>query len=402
MRTQRSMALLIAAAGGLVLLPRCVSHDCEDLATCDVPGTGGTGVAAGPGGAGQGGDPGTGGAGGTGGVGGAGGSGGGRPPPWGFAEIRTAWGVTCGAMTDGFVRCWGDNQWGGVGVGTTGGTFDTPQEVNLSGVVQVTGSDRACTRNSSAVHCWGFGFMNAPTSWGFAGARWVSSSFLKASFELEHTCVVDSAGAVHCWGDNNSGQLGIPSSTPSASMPVMVSGVSSVDEVAAGTGSTCARAGNSVSCWGTIAGSTHTPTAVMGLSAPTELTMTGSTACVIDTGEVKCWSDLTSAPTVVMIDAVDVAAGWDHTCAVDGNGEVYCWGANDSGQLGNMSTLPSDTPVKVVNLDDVKQVSAGRAVSCAVKNDSTGWCWGDNAVGQLGNGTTDSPQTMPSAVVLIP
>lgn len=130
--------------------------------------------------------------------------------------------------------------------------------------------------------------------------------------------------------------------------------------------------------------------------------MTASTACVTDMGEVKCWSDATASPTSVMLDAIDVAAGWDHTCAVDGNGEVYCWGANDSGQLGDMSTLPSNAPVKVVNLDDVKQVSAGQQVTCAVKNDSTGWCWGNNAIGQLGNGTTDGPQTTPTAVVLIP
>lgn len=395
------MAGLLTLFGGLVILPRCVSHSCEDLATCETNGSGGeggmgTGVSQG------GGHPATGGAGGVGGNAGAGGSGGTEPPPWGFAEIQTAWGVTCGAMTDGFVRCWGDNQWGGVGVGSTGGTFDTPHELNLGGVVQVTGSDRACARSSSAVHCWGFGFMNAPSPWGFAGARWVSSSFLKAAFELEHTCVVDSAGSVHCWGDNNNGQLGIPSSTPNASAPVMVAGLTSVDEVAAGFGSTCALAGNSVSCWGGIAGGTHVPTAVSGLSSPTELTMTGSTACVIDGGDVKCWSDVATSPTVVMNGAIDVAAGLDHTCAVDANAEVHCWGANDSGQLGDMTTLASTSPVKVVNLDDVKQVAAGREVTCAVKNDSTGWCWGDNSAGQLGNGTTGGPQTTPTAVVLVP
>ncbi|MEQ9322342.1 MAG: hypothetical protein RIF41_24465, partial [Polyangiaceae bacterium] len=397
MRTAFVMAGLLTTVGGLVLLPRCVSHSCEDLANCDTSGSGGSGGTPGGTGTGQGGtDPATGGAGGTGTGGGDGGSGGSEPPPWGFAEIQTAWGVTCAAMTDGFVRCWGDNQWGGVGVGSTGGTFDTPQDVSLSGVVQVTGSDRACARNASAVHCWGFGFMNAPSPWGFPGARWVSSSFLKASFELEHTCVVDNGGAVHCWGDNNNGQLGIPSSTPNASMPVMVAGLTSVDEVAAGIGSTCARAGSTVSCWGGIAGPTHIPTEVMGLSSPTELTMTGSTACVVDANQVKCWDDVTASPTTVMIDAIDVAAGWDHTCAVDTGGDVHCWGLNDHGQLGNASTLASDTPVQVAGLDDVKQVSAGRYSSCAVKNDSTGWCWGNNAVGQLGNGTADSPQTTPT------
>jgi alpha-tubulin suppressor-like RCC1 family protein len=91
-----------------------------------------------------------------------------------------------------------------------------------------------------------------------------------------------------------------------------------------------------------------------------------------------------------------IAAGGDHTCALDTAGKVYCWGDNDNGQLGNNSTTNTSVPVAVVTSGvlsgkTVTQITGGYNTTCALA-DNRAYCWGDNALGQLGNNsTTDSP-----------
>jgi alpha-tubulin suppressor-like RCC1 family protein len=82
-----------------------------------------------------------------------------------------------------------------------------------------------------------------------------------------------------------------------------------------------------------------------------------------------------------------IAAGGRHTCAISGGG-VYCWGADDQGQLGNGGALgaaDSSAAVQVSGLSDVQQVCAGANHSCAVTADGRVHCWGAGAQGRLGN-----------------
>src|SRR6185295_1544489 len=89
---------------------------------------------------------------------------------------------------------------------------------------------------------------------------------------------------------------------------------------------------------------------------------------------------------------VEVAAGQFHTCARKGDGTLWCWGANDDGQVGDGTTdTPKPSPVQVAALGtSVVEVAAGSAPqTCARKGDGTLWCWGRNEYGQVGDGTTD-------------
>src|SRR3989441_4033808 len=100
-----------------------------------------------------------------------------------------------------------------------------------------------------------------------------------------------------------------------------------------------------------------------------------------------------SVPVAVrgLTTATRVVTGDSHTCALLGDGTVQCWGVGDSGQRGdgtfnNISTVP----VAVVGLSNAVAVAARGYHSCALLGDGTVWCWGRNVDGQLGNGTRAS------------
>src|SRR5947207_720049 len=88
------------------------------------------------------------------------------------------------------------------------------------------------------------------------------------------------------------------------------------------------------------------------------------------------------------VTAVRGGEGGCHSLAVKNDGTVWAWGQNAHGQLGNVTTTGSLTPVQVTGLTGVMAVAAGGQYSLAVKSDSTAWAWGYNGYGQLGNGTT--------------
>jgi alpha-tubulin suppressor-like RCC1 family protein len=91
---------------------------------------------------------------------------------------------------------------------------------------------------------------------------------------------------------------------------------------------------------------------------------------------------------------LEIAAGFDHTCARMKNGTLWCWGLNDSGEVGDGTATNRNLPVQITALGNtVAGVSAGDEHTCARKTDGTVWCWGYNGYGQLGDGTTTSEAT---------
>ncbi|HLA07705.1 MAG TPA: hypothetical protein VJ022_09700, partial [Anaerolineales bacterium] len=121
---------------------------------------------------------------------------------------------------------------------------------------------------------------------------------------------------------------------------------------------------------------------------------TGQTCAVTESGGVECWGNVsTGAKDILKIsEAVAIAGGGQHSCVITRSGGVQCWGANFYGELGDGTTEATEssqwTAVEVKGLpDEVTALAAGFSFTCAVITGEV-WCWGANDYGQLGNGTT--------------
>ncbi len=141
---------------------------------------------------------------------------------------------------------------------------------------------------------------------------------------------------------------------------------------------------------------------------------TGHTCALTTTGGVMCWGDNTygqlgDGTTTRHITPVDVvglssrvtalASGEDHTCVLTASGGVECWGWNIYGQLGDGTTTDRSTPVDVIGLSSgVTALTAGHGHTCALTASGGAKCWGSNLYGQLGDGTTEDHR-MPVDVV---
>jgi len=87
-------------------------------------------------------------------------------------------------------------------------------------------------------------------------------------------------------------------------------------------------------------------------------------------------------------DAAAIAAGGDHACALRTAGDVVCWGRNSSGQLGiGMTSISAPLPISVPSIIDAVSVAAGTRHTCAVARSGSTHCWGVNGAGQLGDGS---------------
>ena len=148
----------------------------------------------------------------------------------------------------------------------------------------------------------------------------------------------------------------------------------------------------------TVAWSISDP-AIAGLSVDAgDAVVTGftpGTATLTATSEGRSES-VTVTVSVVRFTAI-VAAESDHTCARTAAGAVYCWGADDLGQLGNGVAPRSTTPSRVTGAPALATVSPGGRFTCALASDGDPYCWGSGASGRLGNGSDDD-SALPVAV----
>ena len=313
--------------------------------------------------------------------------------PASMASVVTGAGHSC-AVGDvgsgGTLWCWGENAFGQLGNGTNDGG---PTPLPVSGLVGAgvasvgAGQFHTCAHVGAGAKCWGGGAdgklgrgstasSNVPVD-----VSGLASDVRGVTVGANHSCALTYSDTVKCWGRNADGELGNGGSTASW-VPVDVVGLpSGIAMVASGYFHTCAlQAAGTVYCWGYngygalgdgTTTSSRVPKQVTGLGAAAYAIAAGeyhTCALVSDgtpTGGVKCWGmnldgqlgDGTTSQyrltpvSVVALPAVTpmhLTAGARHTCMRDLSGAVYCWGSNLFGQLGNGGANSFPSPVGVV------------------------------------------------------
>jgi alpha-tubulin suppressor-like RCC1 family protein len=237
-------------------------------------------------------------------------------------------------------------------------------------------------------------------------------------------------GRVKCWGNDHAGQLG-NGARNNRSRPVPVRGIVDATGIAAGDGFSCALLSvGEVKCWGRGAdgqlgdgsGRTRTtPVFVRQLTGAVQISAASNHACaVVPGGTVECWGsdpygqlgDIATRPIPIrgLVGATAVAAGGgaipdkiaendsEYSCAIVDSGQVWCWGDDRAGQLGDGTTASSALPVQVVGVQGATQLTAGVQHACALLNAGTIECWGDDRAGELGDGSVSGhPIAVPVA-----
>jgi alpha-tubulin suppressor-like RCC1 family protein len=309
----------------------------------------------------------------------------------------------CARKLDGSVWCWGDNLHGEVGDGAIDGPkcFEgwpcqaTPLAVGgIGGTTQDVAVGLGFTvavRGDFTTFFWGDG------TWGVRGdgtlggdapapvaVTALGSSVAQVSAGHEHVCARKVDGTVWCWGRNEGGQLGdgttdgVPclgwKCRPS---PVQVAGLDLVVKIAAGGFHTCAiRVGPTLWCWGDNSG-----------------------------GQLGVGPSPVTAATPVQVPlpggVTEVAAGHLHTCARLGDGTLWCWGYNGSGQVGDGTTDNRFIPVQIDTAGkSVTHVSTGDSHTCARTVDGTLLCWGERLYWEAGDGAGSAARLTPGPVAL--
>lgn len=341
---------------------------------------------------------------------------------------------TCAISASGVTYCWGNNEFGQLGNGTTSGSA-TPVAVEggHTFVYITAGKHHTCALDpAGTAFCWGLndgGQLGDGTTTNalspvavFGGQRFVQLAASNAMTPVGgHTCGLDPEGAAYCWGSNIEGELGNGSTDPSFT-PVAVLGNHRFVQLTAGSSYTCGRTEQGAAfCWGGnwagqlgIGGpnSVTIPTAVVGDHVFSELAAAaagGIHTCGLDrSGTAFCWGwgvygqrgdgtwthgAYSPVPVLGGLTFDQIAASRGHTCALDTSGAAYCWGLNWAGGLGNGNTTNTSSPVAVLGGHSFSRLDLGLHHTCAEDLDGALFCWGGNDHGQLGDGTTNPSLT---------
>ncbi|MBI5586327.1 MAG: RCC1 repeat-containing protein, partial [Deltaproteobacteria bacterium] len=370
--------------------------------------------------------------------------------PTNISKIDAGINHTCAFTSTGSLKCWGRNEDGELGDGTTiNRLFPVDVQGLTSGVLSVSAGGsydlmpyaHTCSILSGGrVKCWGHnGSGQLGVEWNYAvtspvEVQGLGGSAMAVEAGWDSTCALTVGGGLKCWGSNRHGRLG-DGTTNSRTYPGWVSGMTSgITSITSGDslwddGFSCAmNTGGGLKCWGSnnnyeLGDGTNvdklSPVTVSGLSSGVRSASAGGEhACVVTSnGGVKCWGrnssgqlgDGTNTNRSIPVNVVGltsgisgISTGNDFTCVLTSAGGVKCWGYNSNGQLGDGTTTNRWTPVDVLGLTSgVIAISAGETHTCAVTNGGIVKCWGDSDQGKLGNGSIDY-RTAPQDVTTCP
>ena len=329
-------------------------------------------------------------------------------------EVAAGNGFACALTERGVVACWGRANRGQVGseVGDRA-VVPTEVSLPEEAHGLVTGAAHACALVGAQrqVYCWGENESNQLASVSAGAFRHIPDRAIggrigeirdvkELAAGFDHTCAtVGEERRIWCWGAASQSRIlgaiqpigEFESDTPSSHpVPIPLSaggewdagvelvGLTGVLEMALGSLHTCVRTAEGVLCWGA------NYSGQIGVD-PAELSEASRPTPVSVPGQVR-----------------QLVAGAEHTCALNDRGEVYCWGINFFGELGRDAMDDNYRPGKVAGLGsaDIVQLEAGASHTCVVDGDGDVYCWGFNGRGELGAATAQPWSAEPVRVPL--
>ncbi len=349
----------------------------------------------------------------------------------------------CAINKDSSLWCWGDNTGGKLG--NTGYPVSASSPVSVMSAPYEWSQVEAGTvttcgiKTDGTLWCWGQEFNG---QFGNGGSDTDSSTtpiavapgtvWTQISHTYQHSCGITNTGALYCWGSNVGGKLGIGNTTQQVSITQV--GTDKWKFVSAGYLHTCGiKADGSAWCWGSdangklgngtsITADQTSPSRVDGNYFWSSISAKSNehTCGVTKDGKGLCWGGYSNgklgnelitsdqaSPQFVSGDHLwkEIITETQKTCGVTVNGNVYCWGLDDSGVMGNGTTITwaMNAPYRVALPSPISTLQAGYNTVCAMHEDGRLWCWGSDANGQLGNGATiTADQASPSLVARFP
>jgi hypothetical protein len=375
------------------------------------------------------------------------------------AELTSGGSHMCARSRDGAVRCWGLNEHGQLGQGSFMGgkappTFWSRNPERPSRDAGVNGDHVCSSMGDGTMRCapksrvGPHGPACEPVTIGdnvflrCGGAEMVDPAVvlcdgspaparviaLSGVAEIQagddHTCARLFDGTVRCWGENDKGQLGFGERTRAIPVPTEVPGLEGVTQMAIESGGGCAFSTDGViRCWGTVVPNrrhvhlnSDNPPGLdeVHMDGAVEMDLSESLLCVrFFNGEISCYGYNNVGETGIppkpqaergfawnrvpgIKDASRVAVGGQFGCALV-KGQVYCWGANELGQLGDGSTSHREKPAPVPDLTGVIDISLRGGVACARTGAGDVYCWG-NLPGEVPSGEKFVAQTTPRRI----
>ncbi len=306
---------------------------------------------------------------------------------------------TCVLSGSGDAWCWGWNGSGQLARGNNDSSLKA-HKVSVPDSTPATGlgfirakGDTTCTILSGIARCAGenrfgqLGIGNTNDSNTLINVQLLTSGVTNMAVGAAHACGIQNYvdGEIYCWGNSSSGQVGYSGHVARQLYPVKVYNTNgniskNVTYVDTGKAHSCAILNGGAYCWG-----------------QNEFGEIGN-GTQVQAPKPVAVSDLSSG--VTEISAGGYASTWvnnAHTCAIKDD-NVWCWGYNNLGQLGNGSRTNSFVPVQATTSGIATYIGTGFEISCVLV-DSTPKCWGNNYDNRLGTGAPSYVKTVPTNVV---
>jgi len=360
-----------------------------------------------------------------------------------WATVSAGRTFTCARHDDDSLYCFGEDAYGQLSDGHAA-VEDHPRRVGdqLGWSEMAASATHTCGVRAGELYCWG---SNVFGQLGFAPGDGASSvvpvkiagTWKHVAVGAFHSCAIDDADKLSCWGLNDVGELGTnqPTNMTPHPTPAAVFGgagtwsrVAAAQSVTCGIGAAGGTGAGKLYCWGAnlygqlgqAGGDRAAPGEVSGGNSDwTWIALGGSFNCGVHgtaNHNLVCWGEdghgqlgqgsilmnnLTTPTAVMTSDRTwtTVASGLLHSCGLQADGDLACWGANGVGMVGTGTSDDVVVPTQPLGQEKYRAVGTGFGHTCAVHEDRRLDCWGAAEFGQLGDDAARSDSTsMPTVV----